>query len=100
MLMKTDAVGQRAATMAPKVFVAQVMVLSGGFERVLAGGLHRKSWSNAKVASGKYSMSLFVWYVGSNKRFEEAQHHMMLLGPRYESLHTVRPDVAAVKRWV
>ena len=47
---------------------------------------HRKVWTNAKVEGGKYSMSLFVWYFGTNKRFEEVPHHMMLLGPRYESL--------------
>jgi phytoene desaturase len=47
---------------------------------------HRKVWSDAKVEAGKYSMSLFVWYFGTNKRFEEVPHHMMLLGPRYEAL--------------
>ena len=47
---------------------------------------HRKVWSNAKVEGGKYSMSLFVWYFGTNKRFDDVPHHMMLLGPRYEAL--------------
>ena len=31
-------------------------------------------------------MSLFVWYFGTNKRFDDVPHHMMLLGPRYEAL--------------
>ena len=47
---------------------------------------HRRVWTNAKVERGKYSMSLFVWYFGTNKRFEDVPHHMMLLGPRYEAL--------------
>ena len=47
---------------------------------------HRKVWTDAKVEGGKYSMSLFVWYFGTNKRFDDVPHHMMLLGPRYESL--------------
>ncbi len=47
---------------------------------------HRKVWSNAKVEAGKYSMSLFVWYFGTDKRYEDVPHHMMLLGPRYEGL--------------
>ena len=47
---------------------------------------HRKVWTNAKVEKGKYSMGLFVWYFGTNKRFDEVPHHMMLLGPRYEAL--------------
>jgi len=44
---------------------------------------HRKVWTNAKVEKGKYSMGLFVWYFGTNKRFDDVPHHMMLLGPRY-----------------
>ena len=47
---------------------------------------YRKVWTNAKVEKGKYSMSLFVWYFGTNKRFDDVPHHMMLLGPRYEAL--------------
>ena len=47
---------------------------------------HRKVWTNAKVEKGKYSMSLFVWYFGTNKRFDDVPHHMMLLGPRYEAM--------------
>jgi phytoene desaturase len=47
---------------------------------------HRKVWTDSKVDGGKYSMSLFVWYFGTNKRYEDVPHHMMLLGPRYEAL--------------
>jgi phytoene desaturase len=47
---------------------------------------HRKVWTNTKVEKGKYSMSLFVWYFGTNKRFDDVPHHLMLLGPRYEAL--------------
>jgi phytoene desaturase len=31
-------------------------------------------------------MSLFVWYFGTNRRFEDVYHHMMILGPRYRDL--------------
>jgi phytoene desaturase len=47
---------------------------------------HRKVWTNKKLAKGDYSMSLFVWYFGTNKQFHDVPHHMMLLGPRYEEL--------------
>jgi phytoene desaturase len=47
---------------------------------------HRKVWTDAKIERGRYSMSLFVWYFGTNKRFDDVPHHMMLLGPRYEAL--------------
>ncbi|MFN5810406.1 MAG: phytoene desaturase family protein, partial [Burkholderiales bacterium] len=47
---------------------------------------HRKVWNNAKIERGRYSMSLFVWYFGTNKHFDDVPHHMMLLGPRYKGL--------------
>ena len=47
---------------------------------------HRRVWTDAKLERGKYSMSLFVWYFGTNKRYENVPHHMMVLGPRYEAL--------------
>ena len=35
-------------------------------------------------------MSLFVWYFGTNKRYEDVQHHTIVLGPRYkELLHNI-----------
>jgi phytoene desaturase len=47
---------------------------------------HRKVWTDKKLAKGDYSMSLFVWYFGTNKKYDEVPHHMMILGPRYEEL--------------
>lgn len=52
----------------------------------LLGHRPRKRWSDGKLGRTKYSMSLFVWYFGTNKRFEDVYHHVMLLGPRYEGL--------------
>jgi phytoene desaturase len=31
-------------------------------------------------------MSLFVWYFGTKRRYEDVYHHTMVLGPRYEEL--------------
>jgi phytoene desaturase len=47
---------------------------------------HRRHWSDRRVERARYSMSLFVWYFGTKRRFEDVPHHMMLLGPRYEGL--------------
>jgi phytoene desaturase len=47
---------------------------------------HRRHWSDAKIERGRYSMSLFVWYFGTNRRFDDVLHHTMVLGPRYEGL--------------
>lgn len=48
----------------------------------------RKRWTDAKVARTRYSMSLFVWYFGTNRRFDNVYHHTMVLGPRYRELLT------------
>lgn len=46
----------------------------------------RKRWSDRKLARAKYSMSLFVWYFGTSRKFEDVYHHTMVLGPRYKGL--------------
>ena len=48
----------------------------------------RRVWTDRKIARAKYSMSLFVWYFGTNRRYENVPHHTMVLGPRYEDLLT------------
>ena len=52
----------------------------------LVDAKYRKHWTDKKIARGRYSMSLFVWYFGTDKRYEEDTHHTMLMGNRYESL--------------
>jgi phytoene desaturase len=52
----------------------------------LVGPEHRRHWTDARIERGRYSMSLFVWYFGTNRRFDDVPHHMMVLGPRYEGL--------------
>ena len=47
---------------------------------------HRSFWTNRRIERGRYSMSLFVWYFGSDRRYEDVPHHMLILGPRYEAL--------------
>jgi phytoene desaturase len=46
----------------------------------------RKRWTDAKIARARYSMSLFVWYFGTRRRYEDVAHHTILLGPRYRGL--------------
>ena len=47
---------------------------------------HRKRWSDAKLARARYSMSVVVWYFGTDRRFEDVPHHTILFGPRYRGL--------------
>lgn len=46
----------------------------------------RRRWTDAKLARGDYSMSLFVWYFGTDRRYDDVLHHTMLFGPRYKGL--------------
>ncbi|BAL96681.1 phytoene desaturase [Rubrivivax gelatinosus] len=46
----------------------------------------RKHWTDARIERGHYSMGLFVWYFGTDRRYEDVPHHMMVLGPRYREL--------------
>jgi phytoene desaturase len=47
---------------------------------------HRKHWTDKRIAKGKYSSGLFVWYFGTNRQYHDVPHHMMVLGPRYKGL--------------
>ena len=47
---------------------------------------YRRRWTNKRIENSRHSMSLFVWYFGTNKRYEDVPHHMMVLGPRYDEL--------------
>jgi len=50
----------------------------------------RRRWSNGRLDRARYSMSLFVWYFGTRRRYEDVPHHTILLGPRYrELLHDI-----------
>ena len=46
----------------------------------------RRRWTDRKIARTRYSMSLFVWYFGTDRRYEEVPHRSVLLGPRYREL--------------
>jgi phytoene desaturase len=60
---------------------------------------HRKHWTDKRIAKGKYSSGLFVWYFGTDRQYHDVPHHMMVLGPRYKGLlqdifknHTLSKD--------
>jgi phytoene desaturase len=49
---------------------------------------YRRKYTDAKLKRMKYSMSLFVIYFGTNRRYldTELRHHNIILGPRYKGL--------------
>lgn len=54
--------------------------------RRLIHARHRRRWTDRRIERARYSMSLFVWYFGTDRRFDDVPHHMILLGPRYREL--------------
>ena len=67
--------------------------------RKLMPGVQRKRWTDARLDRQKSSMSLFVWYFGTDRRYPDVAHHTIALGPRYRGLlgdifdrHTLADD--------
>ena len=54
--------------------------------RTLLPAFRRRRWSERKLDKAKYSMGLFVWYFGVDRRYDDVAHHTILLGPRYRQL--------------
>ncbi len=52
----------------------------------LLGDHKPRRWTPKKIDRSRFSMSLFVWYFGTSKRYEDVYHHLILLGPRYDGL--------------
>jgi len=54
--------------------------------RYLLDAADRKKWTDTRVERMRYSMGLFVWYFGTNRKYEDVAHHTIMLGPRYKGL--------------
>lgn len=54
--------------------------------RRLLPAQYRRRWTDRKLSSARYSMSLFVWYFGTDRKYDDVAHHTILLGPRYREL--------------
>lgn len=48
----------------------------------------RSRWTDRRLDRARYSMSLFVWYFGTRRKYSDVPHHTILLGPRYKELLT------------
>ncbi len=46
----------------------------------------RRRWTPRRVARGRFSMGVFVWYFGVKRRFENVGQHTKIMGPRYSGL--------------
>ena len=54
--------------------------------RQLIPAQHRKHWTDRRIESRKYSMGLFVMYLGVRRQYPDLAHHTILLGQRYREL--------------
>ena len=54
--------------------------------RHLLKARHRRHWSDRKIQRSRFSSGLFVWYFGTDRRYEALPQHSVLLGPRYRGL--------------
>jgi phytoene desaturase len=54
--------------------------------RKLLGATPRRRWTDRRLARARYSMGLFVWYFGTDRRYDDVAHHTIMLGPRYREL--------------
>jgi phytoene desaturase len=81
------AVGVRLA--GGQVLAADIVVSNADsattYRRLLAPR-HRRRWTDRRIERTRSSMSLFVWYFGTSRRYEDVAHHTILLGPRYREL--------------
>ena len=44
---------------------------------------HRRRWTDKKVARTNFSMSLLVWYFGTDRQYPDVDHHTIMMAPRY-----------------
>ena len=86
-LTENRATGVRLAS--GEEIAADVVVSNGDtlwtYKNLLPASV-RKRWTDSRIERASSSNGLFVWYFGTNRRYEDVAHHTILLGPRYEGL--------------
>ena len=75
---------------------ADAVVVNADFaqamKRLIPNHLRRK-WSDAKIASKRYSCSTYMLYLGIDGRFDELPHHTIYLSAKYrENLNDIERD--------
>lgn len=54
--------------------------------RDLVDARHRKHWTDARVRRQSYTMSCFLLYLGSRRKYPQLEHHTLILAERYRGL--------------
>ena len=55
----------------------------------------RRRTSDRRICGLRYSMSHFVLYFGTDRRYDHVAHHEILLGPRYRGCSTISSYTSA-----
>ena len=71
-------------TIAADVVVSNADV-ANTYMHLLPAWVRRRN-TDRRIRAMRFSMSLFVLYFGTNRRYENLAHHEILMGPRYEAL--------------
>lgn len=72
-----------------EVFGADAVISNADFAHTQTKLLkpeHRKKWTDKKVLKLDYSMSAFLMYIGTKKKYPELLHHTLILSERYKEL--------------
>ena len=68
---------------------ADIVICNGDpahtYKHLIAENL-RKRWTNRRIDKLKYSMGLYVLYFGTNKKYEDVEHHTIIFGDEYQQL--------------
>lgn len=70
-------------------FKADAVVCNGDVAfayRYLLPERYRRKYTNRRIERLDYSMSLYVLYFGTDRKYEEIEHHTIILGKRYQEL--------------
>ncbi len=74
-----------------QVLAADAVVSNGDvadtYMHLVPGAMRRRN-TDRRLERLRYSMSLFVIYFGTDRRYDDVAHHEILMGPRYEALLT------------
>ncbi len=88
-LLTPDRKARGVETAAGEVFEADAVVsnadVANTYRKMIPAAARRK-YTDVRLEDMRYSMSVFVAYFGTRKRYPDIAHHTIILGERYQGL--------------
>jgi phytoene dehydrogenase-like protein len=70
-----------------RVFSFHPLLVGGNpFQTTSIYALIHKKYSDRRLSRMRYSMSLFIIYFGTSRKYDDIKHHTIILGERYKEL--------------